>query len=136
VPRRLLVPLTGVFLSFALGVGAQTVEPHAPPAPPVHSFWDTTNLCLFTGVGASRGLDYASTLHFRARGFNEVLLTNSIVDDRPLFVSIEIAGTALSIGVSHWLHTHGHHRLERAVSVVHIGVTTFGAVRNYNLGKR
>jgi hypothetical protein len=87
------------------------------------------------GVGASRGLDYASTLDFRARGFNEVLLNNRIVDNRPLFVSIEVAGTALSIGASHWLHTHGHHRWERALSVVHIGITTFGAIRNYHLGK-
>jgi hypothetical protein len=100
-----------------------------------HRFWDRTNVALFVGVGASRALDYASTRDFRARGLNEILLTNDIVDNKPLFIGIEIAGTALSIGASGWLHRHHHHSLERWLSVVHIGVTSFGAIRNYNLGK-
>ena len=102
---------------------------------PAHRFWDGQNVALFAGVAASRGLDYASTRDFRSRGINEALLTNSIVDDKPLFVTIEIVGVAASVGASAWLHSHRHHSLERAVSFVHIGVTTFGAVRNYHLGK-
>jgi hypothetical protein len=131
---RLLAALLAVLVIVPV-VGAQSEPPPVTPPAPVHPFWDSTNIGLFVGVGASRGLDYASTRHFRARGFQEVLLTNHIVDDKPLFVSIEVAGTALSIGISHFLHTHGHHRFERAVSIVHIGVTTFGVIRNYNLKK-
>jgi hypothetical protein len=105
------------------------------PPPPPHPFWDTTNACLFTGVAASRALDYTSTQHFRAKGLNEILLTNRIVDNKPLFAAIEIGGTALSMGASAWLHSHSHHKLERILSIVHIGVTTFGAIRNYHLQK-
>lgn len=123
------------FFTFLLGASAVPGEEISPTAPP-HRFWDKTNVSLFVGIGASRALDYASTRHFRAKGLNEVLLTNHIVDDKPLFVAIETAGTALSIGGSAWLHRHRHHSLERALSIVHIGITTFGAVRNYNLHKR
>lgn len=98
-----------------------------------HNFWDTENICLFSGVGAARMLDYASTRHLRDQGDFEWLLTNSIVDNRPLFVGIELAGTAASIGVSYLFHRSGHHSLERWVSIAHIGVGVGGSVRNYLL---
>ena len=107
------------------------------PATPVakdHRFFDRTNLMLFAGVATVRTLDYTSTQHFRSLGNNEVLLTNSIVDNKPLFAGIEVAGTALSIGAALWLHRTGHHKLERWVSIVHIGVGTFGDAHNYSLG--
>jgi hypothetical protein len=102
------------------------------PAQP-HKFWDTENICLFTGVGEVRMLDYASTRHLRDQGDNEWLLTNAIVDNRPLFVGIELAGTAASIGVSYLFHRTGHHSLERWVSIAHIGVGVGGSVHNYLL---
>jgi len=80
-----------------------------------------------------RALDFASTQHFRERGHNEILLTNGIVDNKPLFATIELAGTAASIGVAYLLHRAEHHRLERWVSIVHIGVASFGDIRNYGL---
>ncbi len=49
------------------------------------------------------------------------------------FAALEAAGTAASVGISYWMHRTGHHRLERWVSIVHIGVTGFGVVRNYSL---
>jgi hypothetical protein len=100
-----------------------------------HVFWDRKNLELFAGVAAVRTLDFTSTRHFRARGVDEVLLTNSIVDNKPLFVEIEAAGVAASIGISYWLHRKNHHKLERWVSIVHIGVAGFGDARNYTLKK-
>lgn len=105
----------------------------APPIPPVHRFWDRENDWLFAGVGASRALDYASTLNLRRRGIDEAFLTNSIVDNHPLFASIEAAATGASIGVSYIFHRTGHHRVERWTSYVHIGVATGGAIRNYAL---
>jgi hypothetical protein len=101
--------------------------------PPTHRFWDKENDLLFAGVAASRMLDYASTRHFRDLGDNEVLLTNAIVDNRPLFVGIELAGTAASIGVSYAFHRTGHHSLERWVSIVHMGVAVGGSIHNYAL---
>ena len=101
------------------------------PAP--HKFWDKENICLFAGVGGARMMDYASTRHFRNQGDNEWLLTNSIVDNRPLFVAIELAGTAASIGVSYAFHRTGHHTLERWVSIAHIGFGVGGSIHNYSL---
>jgi len=101
--------------------------------PGIHRFWDRENDWLFAGVGAGRALDYASTLNLRRRGIDEVFLTNSIVDNHPLFGGIEAAATAASIGVSYIFHRTGHHRLERWTSAVHIGVATGGAIRNYAL---
>jgi len=112
-----------------------TVKPPAKSKTRVqpHKFWDTENICLFTGVGATRMLDYASTRHLRNQGNNEWLLSNSIVDNKPLFVGIELAGTAASIGVSYLFHYYGHHALERWVSIVHIGVGVGGSIHNYLL---
>jgi hypothetical protein len=99
----------------------------------MHRFWDRENIWLFAGVGAARALDYTSTLNMRRRGRQEILLSNSVVDNHPLFAGIEALGTAASIGVSYWLHRTDHHRLERWVSIVHIGLASGGAVRNYAL---
>lgn len=114
---------------------AQAQAPSTPPPPPriTHRFWDRTNDWWFAGVGAARGLDYASTLNLRHRGINEVFLTNSIVDNHALFGGIEAAATGASIGVSYLFHRTGHHRLERWTSIVHFGVATVGAARNYAL---
>ena len=109
------------------------VQP-ARPGRKIHRFFDRENLVLFAGVAAVRALDYTSTQHFRRLGNNEVLLSNSIVDNKPLFAGIEVAGTALSIGAAYWLHRTGHHKLERWVSIVHIGVGAFGDAHNYSLG--
>ena len=112
--------------------GAAGAQPKAEP----HRFWDTTNQVLFAGVGVIRALDYASTRNLRARGRDEILLTNNVVDNKPLFAGIEAAGVAASLGVSYWLHRTGHHKLERWVSIAHISVGAFGAVRNYSLESR
>jgi hypothetical protein len=100
----------------------------------IHRFFDKTNLALFAGVAAVRTLDFTSTEHFREQGNNEVLLTNNIVDNKALFASIEVGGVAASIGVSYWLHRAGHHKLERWVSIIHIGIGTIGVIHNYSLG--
>jgi hypothetical protein len=99
----------------------------------VHRFWDTTNDLLFAGVGASRTLDYFSTLNMRRRGRQEILLTNDVVDSHAAFAVIEAAGTGTSIGVSYLFHHYGHHSLERWTSIIHIGLATTGGVRNYCL---
>jgi hypothetical protein len=100
---------------------------------PEHKFWDKENIYLFAGVGGARMLDYASTRYLRNEGNTEWLLSNSIVDNRPLFVGIELAGTGLSIGISYLFHRTGHHSLERWVSIVHIGVGVGGSIHNYAL---
>ena len=141
-----------LLLVLATGMGAAKVraqapatETQAPPpiAPPAkqqamecpreHHFWDRENDWLFAGVGAARTFDYFSTLNLRRRGDQEILLTNAIVDNHAEFAAIEAAGTGASIGVSYLFHRYGHHKLERWTSIVHFGLATTGAVRNYSL---
>ena len=98
-----------------------------------HRFWDGTNAWLFAGTGASRTLDYFSTLNMRRRGRQEIFLTNEAVDNHAAFAAIEAAGTGVSIGAAYVFHRTGHHKLERWTSIVHISAATTGAVRNYCL---
>lgn len=98
-----------------------------------HRFWDRENIFFFSLVGASRALDYSSTLNMRRRGRDEVFLTNEIVDNHAAFAAIEAGGTAISIGASYLFHRYHHHRLERWTSVAHASLATSGAIRNYCL---
>jgi len=108
-------------------------DSQAAPHKLAHRFWDKQNCWLFAGVGAVRTLDGISTRNFRARGRDEILLNNGVVDNAAAFAAIEAAGTAASLGASYLLHRTGHHTLERWVSSVHIGVGLFGTGHNYAL---
>jgi len=110
-------------------VGKNQAQEHVQ----VHRFWDKKNDWLFAGIGAARTFDYFSTLNLRRRGDQEVLLSNAIVDNHAEFAVIEAAGTGVSIGASYLFHHYGHHKLERWTSIVHFGLATSGAVRNYCL---
>ena len=119
---------------------APQIESRSPASAPVpdapsttHPFWDRTNILLFSGVAVFRGLDYASTRNFLARGRDEVLIPDDIVNNSAAFASLEAAGALTSVGLSYLLHRTHHHKLERWLSIGHIGVTGFGVVRNYSL---
>ena len=101
-----------------------------------HRFWDRSNLLLFSGIAVSRGLDYASTRNMQARGREEILIPDDVVNNSAGFASLEAAGGAVSIGISYLLHRSNHHKLERWLSIGHISVTGFGAARNYSLESR
>lgn len=88
---------------------------------------------MFSGVAVFRALDYASTRNMLARGREEVLIPDDVVNNTAGFPALEVAGTATSIGLSYLLHRTGHHKLERWLSIGHIGVTGFGVVRNYSI---
>lgn len=146
IPAVIVLSLWAVVsprVAAAQGPSTKTAEPGAsgpalaPKANPGrsngHPFWDKKNRMLFAAVGASRGLDYSSSLNFRRRGRHEAFLSDATVDNHSLFAGIEAAGTAASIGVSYLFHRTGHHRLERWTSIVHFGLATSGAIRNYAL---
>ena len=109
------------------------VIPAAPAAPPEHRFWDRENTLLFSGIAVFRGLDYASTRNFMARGRTEVLIPDDVVTNSAGFAGLEAAATATSVGISYIFHRTGHHKMERWLSIGHVGVTGFGVVWNYSL---
>jgi hypothetical protein len=136
----------GAFSAFLLATLMQMPMEQATAAPPkavaasastldaqVHPFWDWPNVALFSGVAAARAFDYFSTRKFRDKHLKEWLLDDETVDNRPLFAVVEVAGTALSVGVSYVLHRSGYHRLERWASIVHITFATAGAIWNCTL---
>ena len=128
----LAAPLAEAQQSASPDAGQVSAAP-APSSIPPHAFWDKTNILLFSGVAVFRGLDYASTRNFLARGREEVLIPDDIVNNAAGFASLEAAGTLTSVGLSYLLHRTGHHKLERWLSIGHVGVTGFGVVRNYSL---
>jgi hypothetical protein len=144
--RRFLIAICLAGLLINLSAQAQQPElqtqnpssalapmPDAPSKTQPHAFWDRTNILLFSGVAVFRGLDYASTRNFLARGREEVLIPDDIVNNSAAFASLEAAATLTSVGLSYLLHRTRHHKLERWLSIGHIGVTGFGVVRNYSL---
>lgn len=86
-----------------------------------HKFFDKTNIILFTTAGVGRGLDCYSTWRFRNMGFQEAVLTNNFVDNKPLFAAYSAGAVGANIGVSYILHRLHQHKLERAVTMIHIG---------------
>jgi hypothetical protein len=107
--------------------------PKSRSLPENHPFWDRTNILLFSGVALFRGLDYASTRNFQARGRTEVLLAPDVVNNSAAFASLEAAGAATSVGISYLFHRTGHHKMERWLSIAHISVTGVGVAWNYSL---
>ena len=103
------------------------------PLAEIHHFWDWQNVTLFSGVAAARAFDYFSTAKFRQKHLKEWFFDDKTVDNRPLFATIEVVGTALSLGASYILHRTGHHRLERWASIIHISVATAGGIWNCTL---
>ena len=97
-----------------------------PPTPsPEHKFWDTQNRLLFVAAAALNGADFAVTRANLQSGGQEL---NPLV--RPFGrstagLAMNFAGeTVAVIGLSYFLHKTGHHKLERAVSLVNIGTST------------
>jgi len=125
--------LAFLLLATILVCTGQSPAQNAPDAPETHHFWDRKNALLFSGIAAFRGLDYASTRNMQARGREEILLPDDVVNNSAGFASLEAAGTMTSVGLSYLFHRTGHHKLERWLSIGHIGVTAFGVARNYSL---
>ena len=128
--------ILGFLLFFLAAAKAQTGSGEASAPAPEHRFWDRENVLLFSGVAVFRGLDYASTRNMLARGREEILLPDDVVNNHAGFAALEAAGAATSVGISYIFHRTGHHKLERWLSIGHIGVTGFGVARNYSLHSR
>lgn len=111
--------------------GALALRGTAEPTPS-HSFWiDRWNTPLLLGMAATQTLDYTSTRYFRARGKDEWLLTNGLVDNRSAFIATEVTAVASATALAWLFHRTGHHRLERLFEAGYITVGVTSAVANY-----
>jgi len=115
------------------GVAAFIVSPSAER--PQHKFWDKTNCALFAGTMAMSGADFAVTRANLQSGGQELNPIVRIFGPSTAGLVVNFAGQATgSIGLSYLFHRTGHHKLERAVSVVNIGGSA--AAVGYGLAHR
>jgi hypothetical protein len=109
------------------------VEPVTPvvltqPVASSHKFFDRQNNVLFIAAAALNGADFAVTRANLQSGGQELNPIVRVFGASPAGLAVNLIGeTAGVIGLSYFFHKTGHHKLERAVSIVNIG-SSAGAV--------
>jgi hypothetical protein len=132
-PQPLLSP--GPMMPIAPGPAIAPKPAPFPQSRASHSFLDKENLAIFAALAASRSMDMVSTWQFRRHGLHEGQLSDSFVDNKPLFVSYSGSLVAGQVATSYFFHRMGWHKLERITAMVHTGVVAEAVVHNYRIGK-
>lgn len=113
--------------------------PFVAAAPPVttapsrlraeqHKFWDKPNCILLVTAAALNGADFAVTRSNLQSGGQELNPVVRMFGRSDAGLAANFAGETVGvIGLSYFFHKTGHHKLERAVSLVNIG-SSAGAV--------
>jgi hypothetical protein len=118
----------------------ETAAPFVQPAPAPtqlgeHRFWDKTNIALFAATASLSAADFTVTYQNLQSGGRELNPVVRVFDRNTATLALNfVAEDAANIGLSYFFHKTGHHRLERMVSFVNIGMST-GAV-TYGLTHR
>jgi len=100
-----------------------------------HKFWDKTNFALFAADAAFNTADFVVTRANLQSGGRELNPVVRIFGRSAPGLAINFGGeTAGVVGLSYFLHKRGHHKLERAVSIVNMAASA-GAV-TYGLAHR
>src|SRR3984885_16351573 len=99
------------------------VQPIVPPeAPGRHRFWDRDNSILFAANAAFSAADFVVTRDNLRNGGQELNPIARVFTGSTPALAMNFAGeTAGVVGLSYFFHKMGHHRLERAVSLLNIG---------------
>jgi hypothetical protein len=103
------------------------------PTPSIkeHRFWDRKNSVLFALSAAFSGADFAVTRSNLQNGGHELNPVVRMMGTSTPALAANFVGENMGmIGLSYFLHRTGHHKLERAVSLVNIsasaGAVSFG----------
>ena len=112
----------------------KTVEPLALPESHSHRFWDRKNTVLFATSAAFTTADFVVTRNNLRNGGQELNPVTRMFSGSTAGLAVNFAGEAVGVvGVSYFFHKTGHHKLERAVSILNIGssasAVTFDLVR-------
>jgi hypothetical protein len=100
-----------------------------------HRFWDKQNCALLFTAAALNGADFAVTRANLQSGGQELNPVVRMFGRSAPGLAVNFVGeTAGVISLSYFFHKTGHHKLERAVSMVNIG-SSVGAV-SYGLTHR
>ncbi|MFZ0730841.1 MAG: hypothetical protein WAM79_00825 [Candidatus Sulfotelmatobacter sp.] len=100
-----------------------------------HRFWDRENIVLFSANAALNAADFAITRANLQSGGQELNPIVRVFGRSTAGLTVNFAGeTAGVMSISYFFHRTGHHKLERAISLVNIGGSA-GAV-SYDLANR
>ncbi len=93
-----------------------------------HKFWDKQNCVLFIAAAVLNGADFAVTRANLQSGGRELNPVVRVFGRSTVGLAANFVGeTAGVITLSYFFHKTGHHKLERAVSLINIG-SSAGAV--------
>jgi len=117
------------------GALVKPVEPVTLPEAPSHRFWDRKNSILFATNAALCTADFVVTRNNLHNGGQELNPFTRVFAGSTTGLALNFAGEAVGVvGVSYLFHKTGHHKLERAVSLLNIGssaaAVTFDVVQH------
>jgi hypothetical protein len=100
------------------------VEPVTLPEAPSHKFWDRKNSVLFAATAALSTADFIATRNNLQNGGRELNPVSRVFAGSTAGLALNFAGETVGvIGVSYLFHKSGHHKLERAVTILNIGAS-------------
>ena len=98
------------------------VQPVTLPEAPSHRFWDRKNSLLFATSAAFSTADFFVTRANLQNGGQELNPVTRMFGSSTTGLAVNFVGENVGvIGISYMLHKTGHHKLERAVSMLNIG---------------
>lgn len=98
------------------------VQPVPLPEARSHRFWDRENSLLFATSAAFSAADFVATRDNLRGGGQELNPVTRVFSGSTAGLAVNFAGeTAGVVALSYFFHKTGHHKLERAVSMVNIG---------------
>src|ERR1700723_4503685 len=87
-----------------------------------HRFWDRENSFLFATNAAFSTADFVATRNNLRNGGQELNPVTRMFSGSTPGLAVNFAGEAVGVvAVSYFFHKTGHHKLERAVSILNIG---------------
>jgi len=99
-----------------------SIRPTKLPEAPTHRFWDRENAVLFAASASLSAADFVVTRDNLRNGGRELNPVTRVFAGSTAGLAVNFAGeTAGAIGLSYFFHKTGHHKLERAVSLLNIG---------------
>ena len=100
-----------------------------------HRFWDRENSFLFATSAAFSAADFVITRNNLRNGGQELNPVTRLFAGSTAGLAVNFAGESVGVvGLSYFLHKTGHHKLERAVSMLNIGSSA--AAVTFDLARR
>jgi|SRR5579863_2740655 len=136
VSAALLRPVAMESSSFEASPLVSAVQPtNSREAAENHRFWDRENSFLFAVNAAFSAADFVVTRDNLRGGGQELNPITRAFSGSSAGLAMNFAGeTAGVVGLSYFFHKTGHHKMERAVSMLNIGSSA--AAVTFDLARR